>query len=192
MSISKTYPHPLATGFAYFNTYTLNQSTLLKWSATNEDEVTGYEVEFSVNQSDYKTLTNQPVNDNHTGLYSFNDNTNNNNTFVQYRIKQNFKNGNFNYSDIETVTKSVDQDKITISPNPVQNSLNISLQSRNNTNIIIHIINSVGNEVLREKKIITSGGNQFNINNIAGLSKGLYLLTTEIDGKIYSDKFIKN
>ena len=190
MIISKKYPG-LATGFIYFNSYNTNQSTLLKWKSSNEDEATGYIIEYSSNQSEFKTLGTLPLNNDHSGIYSFTDYSNNNNAFVQYRIKQTLKNGSFNYSDIETVTRNTEEHKLTISPNPVKSTLNVGLFSKNNTKIKIRIVNTTGNEVLSASRTLVAGLNQINYRNINTLPKGLYLLTTELDGKVYSEKFIK-
>jgi hypothetical protein len=114
---------------------------------------------------------------------------------VFYRLKQVDFDGNFSYSDIIQVNcQDILQDKlieiIYIYPNPAHNDVNYTIFSTQDREIIISVINVLGENILREHKYIKEGLNNYSL-NVSALTAGVYHFKIEtVDGLNYDSKQI--
>ncbi len=76
-----------------------------------------------------------------------------------------------------------------ITPNPVQNVLNLEISSAKNQDITISIVGLDGKIYSNENKIIANGKNNFEF-NISSYSKGIYFLKIQANGELRTEKFI--
>jgi len=109
-----------------------------------------------------------------------------------YRLKQVDRDGNFNYSDIIPVlfSQSVVKD-IRVSPNPVNNNLNIRLTTSENATILCKIYNADGREVKSLTASVVSGNNII-ATDVSNLSGGSYMVVLISNNeRIAETKFIK-
>jgi hypothetical protein len=81
--------------------------------------------------------------------------------------------------------------KITISPNPVINTLNIGLTSEMNDNLEISIININGVELSSTEYTISTGINQLSM-DLSSLNTGTYFLKIKSSKGLITEKFIKS
>ena len=189
MVISKTYPS-LPVDFINFNVIKSGNYELLKWQISNDFAANNYEIEVSTNNLDFTTLDNLLADPNNQGIYSYTDNNIHNSGMLFYRIKQNLKDGNINYSDVKAVSYKAFL-PLTISPNPVRNSVTFKLESNQNETGSLQIINSLGQIVNATNTILQIGTNNETINNISNLPSGIYVLMIVTSNNIYTSKFIK-
>lgn len=85
-----------------------------------------------------------------------------------------------------SVTENTNNDLLKVYPNPAQNQLFINTQAFNAENIVYEIYSTDG-------RLVKSDILNNNLQNIeiAELSKGLYFVKVNVDGKIYTQKFLK-
>ena len=162
-----------------------NQTNLLEWETASEENNEGFEVERSVNGSDWETLDFVEGNGSTIEISNYDfvdkrpfDGTN------YYRLKQLDFDGKFEYSKIVTVELAKDNEQLTIIPNPVQDELTIT-NVENVESVIIY--NMLGQEV---KQLIV-GNAQLSINT-SDLPKGQYILSVQKkNGKTITEQFYK-
>lgn len=82
----------------------------------------------------------------------------------------------------------IDKQSVLFFPNPTNDILNISFDLQNETKI--RIVDLTG-KIVAETKTENSKGKTIQHINISALSKGIYFVNLQNEGKIYSKKFIK-
>lgn len=157
---------PVPVDFISFDALNNNGSVKLRWKTADEINVNKYVVEESLNGTLFIETKNINANNTSgTNLYSFTRPTEiKNNTY--FRIKIVNADGKIEYSNIILVKLAAKQ--VTIYPNPVSNTLNIS-GGKNTTSY--RIMNAMGQVVLMENIIASS----FSI-DVADLQSGLYFI----------------
>jgi len=157
---------PLPLHFISFEALNNNGFVKLKWKTADEINVNRYVVEESINGNLFIEIKNINANNRSgTNLYSFTRPTEiNNNTY--FRIKIVNANGKIEYSNIILVKLATKE--VTIYPNPVSNTLNIS-GVKNTTSY--RIMNAMGQVVLMQNTTASS----FSI-DVANLQSGLYFI----------------
>lgn len=78
-----------------------------------------------------------------------------------------------------------------ISPNPVSDILNIQLPSGSFGSAQVKIYSQNGEEVLSRNVEIESGSTSFRLDKLCSLSSGIYLVSVNINGTFYHQKFLK-
>ena len=112
--------------------------------------------------------------------------------FTYYRLKQTDFNGDSEYTKIKTVNRlSDDIDRLTITPNPVQNSTDVFFNNYTSEFCTIKINDSYGNILYSEEFTSSIGGNTIRL-DMSDYSKGIYFVEVVTNNKIYTDKIIKN
>jgi len=89
-------------------------------------------------------------------------------------------------------TFTAEKNTITLSPNPVLNTLNINFENITNEKVKISILDIFGREVLTVLNPIFNSENNISINNLETLSNGIYILKISSPTSIQKIKFIKN
>lgn len=112
--------------------------------------------------------------------------------FSYYRLKQTDFNGDSEYTKIKTVNRlSDDIDRLTITPNPVQNSTDVFFNNYKSEFCTIKVTDSYGKNIYSEEFTSKIGGNTIRL-NLSDYSKGIYFVEVVTNNKIYTDKIIKN
>ncbi|MBL0007570.1 MAG: family 16 glycosylhydrolase [Saprospiraceae bacterium] len=75
-------------------------------------------------------------------------------------------------------------------PNPVDNELNITFENSDAQNVLLKIYSSSGKLIRTYSKSVKN--NIVTLDNLDGLSSGMYVVMYVLDGKHYSVKFIKS
>jgi hypothetical protein len=152
----------------------------ITWNVANEESILSYVVERSTNGTDFSEIGSVYAAKRNT--YSFID-ASKLTGVIFYRLKIVALNGNVKYSGIVTV-KQTTSSEVSIYPNPVVNSLNVSGL---NTSSQLKIVNSTG-AVIMEQKVDANSINW----NISNLKPGYYILQILADGKMVNFKpFVK-
>jgi hypothetical protein len=160
-----------------------NNEALLQWQTADEASVKDYELQYSTGAANYTTiLTTIDAKNEATNNYSYLHSTpvKGNN---YYRLKIINTDGSFSYSNISSI--NIDNDDITISPNPAVD--NITIELPNTQKALINFYNATGSLV----KTITTVDKLTNT-DICNLPAGTYFVTvTEDNGKQISTTLIR-
>jgi hypothetical protein len=188
LQISSAYPLPV--GFDYFNIKLKDNQTYLQWQNNNNASANAYVIERSEDGIDF-TIVSTVYALTSTNTYNYLDAALTNNNIVYYRIKEVLKTGDYLYSSVASVRLNNSINHITISPNPVQDKLLLSLQSNGATAANIHIVNILGQVCNTQKAQLQSGANTIKINNLSNLTKGIYIIKVQTGNATESKIFIK-
>lgn len=147
----------------------------LTWQATELTNSNKFEIERSINA---KAFTNIGFliskNIKSESDYNYSD-TNDNEDFTYYRIKENDLNGKVIYSNIVAVTGAEIESKIIISPNPSSDKISISLLSEINAEGNFTFFAASGKQVLQKSIQLEKGKNNTTI-DISEFAIGTYFL----------------
>ncbi|MBS1747973.1 MAG: T9SS type A sorting domain-containing protein [Bacteroidetes bacterium] len=172
--------------FTSFNASVKNKQVLLNWQTAQEINTGGFNVQRSLNGSDFQDIAGMKATGNSSAInsYSYTDQD-----FVKsglpasvyYRIKETDKDGQEFYSDIKVVHGS--GSNISIYPNPVTNVINF-----NGANVAGNIsIYDVKGHLIKQYS-------NYQLNqplNIAGLSSGSYFIKIQTPDKTSTTTIIK-
>ena len=181
----------LPIGFDYFKISTLNTKASLEWKTNNNSIASSYEVERSRDGLDFFTIQSIPTNIGNISGYNYSDYESLNAPIVYYRIKEILKNGNITYSSVLKSQNGFNTNSLDITPNPVIDKLNLTMQSELSTTANIQIINIQGKVILSIKNQVTPGLNSIHINDLGFLSNGVYIIKIRTDLKEQSKLFVK-
>jgi Secretion system C-terminal sorting domain len=190
--ITQATGSPLPAIWKDFSVQLKNNSALLSWKTTNEYNVARYEVEHSLDGSNYQSIGNTvAINAAGVNVYSFtHENLVNGKHY--YRVKLVDTDGKYQYS----ITKNISAGgkpltKVFIKSNPAQsNRLDIVADVLKNTKASLSIVSLDGRTIQKLDRNVSEGRNNISV-DISGLAIGTYVLRTLIDKEVYTTKFIK-
>ena len=167
------------------------QQVVLNWTTAYEINTAKFNIEKSTDGRSFNTIGT--VNASEQSViekgYHFMDISSVNPTesrLVYYRLKMLDKNGEFTYSNVLAIRKDA-INKLSILPNPVGSTLNISHDNAGN-NAEIMISNMAGKTVLKH---LSPFNTQQEVLDVSVLNSGAYMLSFINNGIISSVKFIK-
>ncbi|MBK8602228.1 MAG: T9SS type A sorting domain-containing protein [Saprospiraceae bacterium] len=109
-----------------------------------------------------------------------------------YRIKAIDDNGKAKYTSVKSVNISTKSDvDISIYPNPVSTLLNLKFMSSEAVKTNVLIYNTMG-ELVKSEAIEVKIGENNSVINLSKLPNGVYTIQMLIEGKMYTEKIIKN
>lgn len=161
----------------------INKSVALRWTVGNETNVSSYDVQFSTDAHNFKTIANVLA----TGItaplkeYKFVHTTPVNGKNY-YRIKMIDKDGTVKYSPVREVEMMLSD--ILVYPNPFHNQLNVILKET--TGPVKVTVSDVSGRIILQQTF--TGAATLNLNNIAA---GMYILHVNDGTNVYSFKVYK-
>lgn len=168
-----------------FEASAVRNSALLQWQSGTENGLSYYEVERSVNNGASFVAVNKVNAKGSNSMYSISDDVssiNVNGLKVYYRLKMVDLNGDFEYSDVRTVSFSSQASATTIKafPNPSTAVVYITSSGISNRVAVKAVVYDMQGRIVKSTANATMNG----VNTIAlqldGISKGQYIVT--IDG----------
>ncbi len=188
--------NPLPVKLISFNGTAKNADALLLWSTANETNNKGFEVERSIDGKNFTRIdfVKGAINSNVTQKYSYTDReVFANSKTVYYRLKQVDMDGKFEYTKTITInSEKANNTNIVVYPNPINDVLNIEMESFTNTSAKLVITDLAGKKVKETTLNVNEGINKFTIDNLGELNSGAYIINITADGNIlFSNKFIK-
>lgn len=160
---------------SYFNVEQNNNRTTLNWKVVCYLQFANFEVQRSVNGTDYTTI-NKFTADRIRCLSPFNIEDNASTGRVFYRLKIGDKDGNLSTSRVLVAfgrEKSFEINSLT--PSLITNNALLSISSAENDKVNISIINLQGYIVKRLKTNLTKGITDIKL-DVSALSKGIYII----------------
>lgn len=156
-----------------------NCAAQLKWSAANEVNVANYILEYSTDNSLFKTATLVPAKNSlsadYTSSYSLPASA-----AYYFRLKTIDKNGDFSYSNVLKLNGNC-QPLFSVKAGPIPSSgpLNISINTSTQEKVTIWLTNGLGEKVHSEKKILNTGENSFSFPVFQKIAAGTYFLNVQ-------------
>ena len=153
----------------------------LKWTTLNEINNLGFELQRSSNATDFNTIkfiVSKAADGNSGAELSYiYDDEKPNATINYYRLKQIDKDGKFTFSSIVILNNRQTNkfELVRLYPNPVVNTLNLTINVIKDEDIKLVVTDVVGNIVLQESSIFKKGENTLSL-NATSISKGTYFL----------------
>jgi ribosomal protein L2 len=98
--------------------------------------------------------------------------------------------GQYDYSNVETVTLVSEVIDIQIIPNPVRDICQLQFNASNEYEIQVYLTNVLG-EVVEIRQLNTQKGSNNLEMDIAHLPKGIYILTIEAGEQRWVEKLVK-
>jgi hypothetical protein len=183
--------NPLPVTFGNIKGYAKNGGIQIDWTIYTEYNVDHYEIERSVNGGQQFATIGQTAarNTNNQTEYGWLDATPGNGINL-YRIKSVDLDGKISYSMIIKVNLTFSGGDILIYPNPTQKSyVSFQLADLHKGTYTLKVINSGGQEILRQKFVHEGGVFSQTISLPAGIKSGMYNLQlingNEVNNKIF-------
>ena len=165
----------MSTSQLNFTAQLVGASVKTSWTITGEEFSKEYEVQHSVNNTEYAsigTVVAKTGSNNIYSLYYYKPEIGKN----YFRLKSMAKDGSIHYSPVRLITLTKDL-PISVYPNPVRDILNINIGRGEGKPVNVKLINSFG-QVVWTKKCF--GLNQIDMRSF---SSGMYLLQIDSGNK---------
>ncbi len=173
----------------YFAGKLISDGAELSWGLFQNQDISGYVLEFSVDQVSYtaiKTFGNLGEQEMHYDDKRKLDGT------TYYRLKLIFMDGSGAYSPVVPLTRA-DQSilqLLSLQPNPVMDQLNLAFYSRKMTNAYVTVYDTYGQRIFSMRQDIGLGYSNIRI-PVTQLAAGAYMMIIEGKGIHVSKTFLK-
>lgn len=168
----------------------------LTWEAEKEINFNKYEIERSVNGTEFSTVgVMLPFGDGEKHVYKFSDNLSGvNSNLFYYRLRMVDIDSKFTYSKIITLrTDEKNTRTISVIPNPVTNgNAVIKVNALSNEVGVLRVVDITGRIVITQKVNLYQGTNVFPINELQKLKAGIYNIRLASQGTKMNSKFVVN
>jgi hypothetical protein len=156
-----------------------NGSVLLNWKTENENKVSHFVVERSLNGVNYTSIGQVQAKGN-AGINNYSlsdDNAGSQPSLVlYYRLKMTDIDGTYKYSNIVRINISDITGKVTVAPNPVQLETRVNIKAPEDGNVQWKLYDQAGRVALQGTTFVSRNTlSEFSI-NMRGLSAGPYFL----------------
>jgi len=181
----------LPIGVTLFNGNYRDNYVHLSWNVDAAAQLNSFDVQSSADGVAFNTIANvrAQANASDNAGYFYNDlNPPVNKAF--YRLKMLDVNGMFSYSSVLQLSTLLLQQPISISPNPADNVIDVSLLSSSAGDAYFFISNASGTIVEQGRQTIKTGENKI-VLSIGNMASGIYFLRTETNGMVENKMFVK-
>lgn len=183
----------LPVTYLSFTAQTANSVVNLKWQTATESNSSHFDVQRSADGVNFVTIgtVSAAGYSQITQNYGFTDAAPLKAAISYYRLKQVDLDAKFEFSKTLLVKSSGSNNRIAISPNPVQSNLVINLVSDVKESVSLRLIDNSGRIVKSVNQNLTNGANQIRLNDLSTLPAGVYVL--QISGKsiLINEKIMK-
>jgi hypothetical protein len=166
----------------------------LKWSASNEQGFDRYEIQRSVNGTDFSRVADV----NAAGVisssinYAYADDIKSvNGSVVFYRLKLIEADGKFSFSNTVSLRKGSFGGKINISPNPASSNVVIRFKADQSGVADLIIADITGRVVLQRKAQFQGGDNNISVPEISTLTDGVYTVKIVYGNETVQERLVK-
>lgn len=165
----------------------------LSWIVIANKEVTRLEVERSTDNRNFinRGIVTQPVKLNEEQVFTFLDDVANiYKDIIYYRIKVIGQTGEIQYSNVIVVKSIKVKHEIAISPNPAKNIVAVTFNANKNQEVVIRLLNNLGEIILYKKVKAMSGTNTLALPEIINYATGSYLLQVLVNEEIKTGRLM--
>lgn len=167
-----------------------NKANRLNWTTSLETNSLKFVIEQSRNGRQFVSLGEVAAagNSNTERSYSFTHNLPLSG-YNYYRIKMVDRDNKVKYSEVRNV-KNLGLNEIMVTPNPVANTMKVSISTESADVATIVISDMSGKTVYTKNYNVTAGENDIPVNT-ASLTAGSYIVKVQLNGDVQVNKFIK-
>jgi uncharacterized repeat protein (TIGR01451 family) len=189
VSVSATLPVSIQSFSGNF----VNDKVKLQWTTSSEIGSSFFEVQHSVDGSDFYKIgiVNASGNSSLAKSYSFIDSFASVGTNY-YRLKMVDINGEFKYSNVISQKQVNNASLVEVMANPFHDKLQMKIRLRQKQNVQIKLFDGTGLAVTQQILHGEAGVNMVEFRNVDALAKGIYVLEMNVDGKPVSKQVVKN
>ncbi len=185
----------LAIELSNFTASKKNNAIQLNWWAISGSADMNFEIERSNNGNTFQSIGKVAGSGITAQLthYSYDDNIPFATRVNYYRLKEVSNNGNFKYSALVSIKMGNKlKSSVTILSTPVEDKLNVRINSDAATNIQLKVINDLGQLIFSQNGRVVKGDNFIAITaaQLLGLGKGMYTLQVKMNNETMNTKFI--
>ena len=180
---------PVPVSLLSFRGNKINRGVLLEWKTAWEKHNAYFMVERSANGTDFLPVASMAGagNSNTTSTYSYVDN-NPEAGFNYYRLRQVDQDGKSAYSSVILIRFESGNEELLVYPNPVHDKLILEFGNGLQGKMLLKIIDQKGNLLLSKSVNISS--RQLYM-DVSALPAGVYFMETVLNGRVYTNKFVK-
>jgi 1,4-alpha-glucan branching enzyme len=168
-----------------------NNENVLNWQITSPANLVHFELQRSKDGQNFTLLSNIPV----TGSlnYSYTDNDAASvSTTEYYRLKTVNSDSSVVYSNIVIIKSDINTWRALVMPNPMQNVLNLKIESPADDNATIIITDIRGRQLMKKQISIAAGVNLFPLVESENFANGTYFISIFSLKKTQTIKVVKN
>ena len=185
---------PLPVEFLNISATAKGSGVSVNWSTASETNNKYFIVEKSTDGSSWSILNTVYTNGNSNTVKNYNSyDARPIGGYNYYRVKQVDTDGEFKYSVTVKVKINIDRTSVTVLANPFINNITVDFLSNSNSTVNVRLVDVTGRQVAAQKWTISRGSSRKRMENVASLSKGMYIITvTDENGNlVYNNKLIK-
>lgn len=163
----------------------------LAWTSANEVNFKEYVLERSVDGAGFMAVAAVAARGASVNEYAYADDISKVSvTKVYYRLRLTDDNGRFTYSNVVPLALSKSGGPaLTIAPNPVRNDLAFLFSTETGGNAVISVVDYSGKTVLTKVLAVAAGTTSVKLENDKPLASGMYVLRTELNGNVQTQRF---
>lgn len=191
--------NPLPINLLYFKAKLDVNDVKITWATASELNNDYFTIERASDGIHFEEIIRQDGAGNNTFiLYYSAEDVNPLNGYNYYRLKQTDYDGQFTYSDVETIKFKVNSNEepdlkiISVVPNPFSEKFILNFSAKKVMKVDIMMINSSGQMVAQNKILSTKDFNTYEFTDNYNLSKGIYFLYLVYNGQKVTQKILKN
>lgn len=188
-----TYTMILPVKLLSFNAQSKNESILLNWAASTENDLKYYTVQKSTNGISWKDINTVMPGSLGVNNYYITDNEKNSGV-VYYRLKEIQRNGTVIYSKILKINTASSLNNNITQNTLVNSSVNFQISSIGSDTYNFEVYAMNGSRVKQQQQKVFAGFNTASIELPSSITAGMYIVTVKnASGKlIYQSKMIRN
>ncbi|HET7117673.1 MAG TPA: T9SS type A sorting domain-containing protein [Hanamia sp.] len=173
-----------------FSGVIFNNKASLQWTSKNENGLKEYDVEKSIDGINFLQIGKVSAVNDPGATYAFKD-PEDISSIIYYRLKFiNSDLSNIKYSKIISLHNKSASFKISTT-NPFSNNLKIDVFLPHEGIVDFNLYDIYGNVINKKSLQLTTGNSQVLLDNLNGLTPGIYILRAFFDGIILQNKLIK-
>ena len=179
--------------FVDFSGLVQNENSLLKWTILTTKAIDHFEIERSTDNIRFTKVGNlkTTVLLNQEQRFNFTDDISTVHTnIIFYRLKVIGSAGEFKYSQIIVLKKTVTQYNISLFPNPAKEFVTIQFMAGNETIVELGIWDNFGKLLQQQKQKVNTGSNSIQLNGLSKYPAGIYILKMITDNKVIANRFL--
>jgi Secretion system C-terminal sorting domain len=170
-----------------------NTQVQLSWTILAQKEVAHFEVERSLNNSEYSiigTITNT-VKINEQQSFGYTDDISNiSSGIIYYRLKMTGKSGEIKYSDIIAVKQNVVKTAVMVLPNPAVHFVSLRFFAEKETTVPVVLVDNTGRKIMLLKQHAVKGHNTITIYGLEKFAAGIYTLQLQVNDELITQKMV--
>ncbi len=178
-----------------FTAALVNNAGQLSWTTGSEINTANFEIERSIDGNSYVKIGTVAASGNSSIAidYSYidNDAITQSAPIIYYRLKVIDRDGNYDYSNVASITLADMAGRVTVFPNPATDKTNITVGALTDGQVRWKIVDNAGRTVMASSVQVKKGRNNFQV-NVEKLSAGIYHLTVSgagVDKQVKIQKY---